>query len=66
MAHRGYIDSSDQPDGWMAIAFLFLSLLGVRLSGMKLGPVDIVRFAEAFGGKGLRTERPDEKGARCD
>ena len=29
MAHRRYIDSSAQPDGWMAIAFLFLSLLGV-------------------------------------
>jgi hypothetical protein len=29
MAHRRYIDSSAQSDGWMAIAFLFLSLLGV-------------------------------------
>jgi hypothetical protein len=29
LAHRRYIDSSAQPDGWMAIAFLFLSLLGV-------------------------------------
>jgi hypothetical protein len=29
MAHRRYIDSSAQLDGWMAIAFLFLSLLGV-------------------------------------
>ena len=29
MAHRRYIDSSAQPDGWMAIAFLFLSILGV-------------------------------------
>jgi len=28
MAHRRYIDSSTQLDGWMAIAFLFLSLLG--------------------------------------
>ncbi|HVB97905.1 MAG TPA: hypothetical protein VNJ12_01045 [Candidatus Dormibacteraeota bacterium] len=28
MAHRRYIDSSPQPDGWMAIAFLFISLLG--------------------------------------
>jgi len=26
---RRYIDSSAQPDGWMAIAFLFLSVLGV-------------------------------------
>ena len=29
MAHRRYIGSSSQPDGWMAIAFLFISLLGV-------------------------------------
>ena len=29
MAHRRYIDSSAQADGWMAIAFLFLSILGV-------------------------------------
>ena len=28
MSHRRYIDSSAQPDGWMAIAFLFLSTLG--------------------------------------
>jgi len=27
--YRRYIGSSDQPDGWMAIAFLFLSVLGV-------------------------------------
>lgn len=31
-----------------------------RLSAVKLGPVDIVRFAEAFGAKGLRIESPDE------
>jgi hypothetical protein len=29
MAHRRYIDSRAQADGWMAIAFLFLSILGV-------------------------------------
>jgi hypothetical protein len=29
MAHRRYVGSSDQPDAWMAIAFLFISLLGV-------------------------------------
>ena len=28
MAHRRYTDSSSVPDGWMAIAFLFVSLLG--------------------------------------
>ena len=31
-----------------------------RLSGVKLGPVDVVRFAEAFGAKGMRIEKPDE------
>lgn len=31
MAHRRYIGSSNQADGWMAIAFLFLSLLGVSV-----------------------------------
>jgi acetolactate synthase-1/2/3 large subunit len=31
-----------------------------RASGVDFGPVDIVRFAEAFGAKGLRIERPDE------
>jgi hypothetical protein len=29
MAHRRYIEASAGPDGWMAIAFLFLSILGV-------------------------------------
>jgi hypothetical protein len=29
MAHRRYIASSAEPDGWMAIAFLFISILGV-------------------------------------
>jgi hypothetical protein len=29
MSHRRYIDANDQPDGWMAIAFLFLSILGI-------------------------------------
>ena len=29
MAHRRYIGSSSVPDGWMAIAFLFLSILGL-------------------------------------
>jgi hypothetical protein len=33
MAHRRYIDSSAQPDGWMAIAFLFISILGVDVFG---------------------------------
>jgi hypothetical protein len=29
MAHRRYIEANAGPDGWMAIAFLFLSILGV-------------------------------------
>ncbi len=29
MSQRRYIGSSDQPDGWMAIAFLLISLLGI-------------------------------------
>jgi hypothetical protein len=33
MAHRKYISASAQADGWMAIAFLFLSLLGVLVFG---------------------------------
>ncbi len=33
MAHRRYIDSSAQADGRMAIAFLFLSILGVDVFG---------------------------------
>ena len=31
-----------------------------RLSGVALGPVDVVRFAEAFGAKGLKIEGPEE------
>jgi acetolactate synthase I/II/III large subunit len=31
-----------------------------RLSGVTLGPVDVVRFADAFGAKGLMIESPDE------
>jgi acetolactate synthase-1/2/3 large subunit len=27
-----------------------------RTSGVDFGPVDVVRFAEAFGAKGLKTE----------
>ncbi len=33
MAHRRYIGSSVQPDGWMAIAFLFISILGAEVFG---------------------------------
>ena len=33
MAHRRYINSAVELDGWMAIAFLFLSILGVDVFG---------------------------------
>jgi hypothetical protein len=35
---RGFhpnLDASDQPDGWMAITFLFLSILGIDVSGVR-------------------------------
>ena len=45
----------------------FFNMVGIqemakygRLSGVKLGPVDVVGFAEAFGAKGLKIERPEE------
>jgi acetolactate synthase I/II/III large subunit len=31
-----------------------------RPSGVTFGPVDVVRFAEAFGAQGLKIERPDQ------
>jgi acetolactate synthase-1/2/3 large subunit len=31
-----------------------------RLSGVALGPIDVVRFAEAFGAKRSRLEKPDQ------
>jgi len=31
-----------------------------RLSGVAFGPVDVIRFAEAFGAKGLSIETPDQ------
>jgi acetolactate synthase-1/2/3 large subunit len=31
-----------------------------RSSGVAFGPVDVVRFAEAFGAKGLKIETPDQ------
>ena len=31
-----------------------------RASGVEFGPVDIVRFAEAFGARGLKIESPDQ------
>jgi acetolactate synthase-1/2/3 large subunit len=31
-----------------------------RASGVDFGPVDVVRFAEAFGARGLRIDTPDQ------
>ena len=43
MAHRRYIGASDQPDAWMAIAFLLISVLGVIVfAGAHDGPVVIL------------------------
>jgi hypothetical protein len=41
MAHRRYIDSSAQPDGWMAIGFLFLSVLGTGVF-LKSGDIPVM------------------------
>lgn len=41
------------------VAFQEVAKYG-RTSGVDFGPVDVVRFAEAFGAKGLRIETPDQ------
>jgi hypothetical protein len=41
MAHRRYIGSSAQPDSWMAIGFLFLSLLGTGVF-LKAGDIPVM------------------------
>ena len=41
MAHRRYINSSAEPDGWMAITFLFISLLGVDVF-LKAGDIPVM------------------------
>jgi hypothetical protein len=41
MAYRRYIGSSAQPDGWMAIGFLFLSLLGAFVF-LKAGDIPVM------------------------
>jgi len=40
MAHRRYTGSSDQPDAWMAIAFLFISILESMFSTCERHPSD--------------------------
>jgi hypothetical protein len=41
MAHHRYIGSSAAPDGWVAIAFLFVSALGTYVFG-KAGDVPVM------------------------
>jgi hypothetical protein len=41
MAHRRYIGSSAAPDGWMAISYLFVSILGAYVFG-KAGDVPVL------------------------
>jgi hypothetical protein len=41
MAHRRYVGSSAAPDGWMAIAYLFVSVLGTYVFG-KAGDVPVM------------------------
>src|SRR5258708_24990177 len=53
LVHLVWIDGS-----YDMVGFQELAKYG-RLSGVTLGPVDVVRFAEAFGAKGLRIETPD-------
>jgi acetolactate synthase I/II/III large subunit len=54
LVHLGWIDG-------------FYDMVGIqemakygRLSGVTLGPVDVVQFAEAFGARGLKIESPEE------
>ncbi|MFD1440171.1 acetolactate synthase AlsS [Lacticaseibacillus hegangensis] len=37
-----------------------------QAAGVDFGPVDFVKYAESFGAKGLRVERPDQLGAVLD
>jgi acetolactate synthase I/II/III large subunit len=41
------------------VAFQEMAKYG-RTSGLDFGPVDVVRFAEAFGAKGLTIETPGQ------
>jgi len=41
MAHRRYVGSSAAPDGWMAIAYLFVSVLGAYVFG-KSGDIPVM------------------------
>jgi acetolactate synthase-1/2/3 large subunit len=54
LVHLVWIDGS-----YDMVAFQEVAKYG-RSSGVDFGPVDVVRFAEAFGAKGLRIETPDQ------
>jgi acetolactate synthase-1/2/3 large subunit len=54
LVHLVWIDGSYDMVGFQEVAKYG------RTSGVDFGPVDVVRFAEAFGAKGLRIETPDQ------
>jgi acetolactate synthase-1/2/3 large subunit len=54
LVHLVWIDGS-----YDMVRFQEMAKYG-RASGVDFGPVDVVRFAEAFGAKGLMIERPDQ------
>jgi acetolactate synthase I/II/III large subunit len=54
LVHLVWIDGS-----YDMVRFQQMAKYG-RASGVEFGPVDVVRFAEAFGARGLKIETPDE------
>jgi acetolactate synthase-1/2/3 large subunit len=54
LVHLVWIDGSYDMVGFQEVAKYG------RTSGVDFGPVDVVRFAEAFGAKGLRIDTPDQ------
>ena len=54
LVHLVWIDG-----GYDMVRFQEMAKYG-RAAGVDFGPVDVVRFAEAFGAKGLRIDRPDQ------
>jgi acetolactate synthase-1/2/3 large subunit len=54
LVHLVWIDSHCDMVGFQEVAKYG------RTSGVDFGPVDVVRFAEAFGAKGLRIKTPDQ------
>ena len=53
LVHLVWIDGA-----YDMVRFQEISKYG-RASGVEFGPVDVIRFAEAFGARGLRIENPD-------